>query len=283
MCSAEARGLISDPDELQKENPMENEKPQTPKKTASMNEERWIEQAEEKLGYEFNSKDLLKEALTHRSFINENKTRRSVLKHNERLEFLGDAVLGFLTAERLYKTHVSADEGELTQRRAAYVSEQDLAARGLDVAFGDLVRMGKGQLNFGGGRLPSIISDAIEAVIGAVFLDGGISEASRVIQTLLGDPPDLAVPRLSAKTILQERAQKMLRVTPTYVVFRTGGPDHAPTFEAEVRIKDLSIGKTSGKSRQAATEGAANAALKRTAELSDAEFVEMVSSGNECP
>ena len=244
-------------------------------------EEQWISRAEELIGYTFHSRELLVEALTHRSFINEHKKKKKTnLRHNERLEFLGDAVLGLVTADILFRTHTEEAEGELTRRRAAYVSEKDLAKRGLEIAFGDLIRMGRGQLNFGGDKLPSIVADAMEALFGAVFLDGGLDHARAVIHHLLGEPGATMTPRLNAKTIFQERVQKTLKMTPTYQVSRVGGPDHEPTFEAELIVKAFSFGKTVGRSRQAATADAAQSALERTAGLSDEEFVNLIEEAN---
>lgn len=240
------------------------------------NQEEWLSRAEHLLGYRFKSRELLMEALTHRSFINENKKKRSSIRHNERLEFLGDAVLGLVTADFVFRKHADEAEGELTRRRAAYVSEKDLAKRGLEVAFGDLIRMGKGQRNFGGEKLPSIVADAMEAVFGAVFLDGGLEGARAVIHTLLGEPSTVSAPRLNAKTIFQERVQKVLKITPTYHVSRLGGPDHAPTFDAELTVKSFSFGKTDGPSRQAATAAAAQSALDKTADLTDEEFLTLI-------
>jgi ribonuclease-3 len=147
---------------------------------SSLSDDERIARAESLLGRTFRDRALLLRALTHRSYAHEAK-RLANDAHNERLEFLGDAVLSLVSAEALLAHSPSADEGELSRRRAAFVSELALALAAVEVGLGDLLRMGRGQEREGGGGLPSLLADAIEAVIGAAYLDGGLDAARSVV------------------------------------------------------------------------------------------------------
>ena len=219
-----------------------------------------LSRAEAVLGHPFRDRELLLRALTHRSYLNEHSTAVAI-GHNERLEFLGDAVLGLIVADALVSSSPDAPEGELTQRRAAHVSEAALAAAAERIDVAALLRVGRGEVH-GGVLLPSIRADAIEAMLGAVFLDGGLSAARDAALRVLGPPPDEVVSRgPSAKTVLQERLQRVFGRSPSYNAERIDGPDHAPRFVARVTLGGQTLGEGDGASKRTATEAAAQAAL----------------------
>lgn len=229
------------------------------RKRALSNDER-VERAEALLGRAFRDRALLLRALTHRSYANEAPQLRGD-EHNERLEFLGDAVLGLVAAETLLAHSPSADEGELTRRRAAFVSEPALAKAAFESGLGELVRMGRGQ-RAGGGALPSLLADVVEALIGAAYLDGGLDVAREVVSRLLGAPPEQDVQvAADPKTELQERLQARFGRVPSYRVSRAGGPDHAPRFLAEAFFNGDKLGEGEGANKKEATRAAALAAL----------------------
>lgn len=235
-----------------------------------------LDEAEAILGYRFQQRALLDEALTHRSYVNEAGPGDGH-QHNERLEFLGDAVLGFIAARSLFSEHPDAPEGELTRRRAAYVSEHGIARSETAQALGRLVRLGRGQERAGGHKLPSLISDAAEAVIAAVFLDGGLDAAVDATSRLLGPlPDDVGEVAVNPKSRLQERLQRLMGAPPAYTSERSSGPDHAPRFVATVRVGEVALGEAEGASKKDATLAAAAAALERVDDLGDDELLELV-------
>ncbi len=211
-------------------------------------------------------RELLERALTHRSYAHEHDTR-----HYERLEFLGDAVLSVVTAERLYAEAPDADEGDLTRRRASYVSEDALYAR-TAALLEPHIRVGAG-LQKQGPIKKSVVADVAEAIIGAVYVDQGLAAARDLVARWLGDiPPDVAEP-VHAKNELQERLQRVLGVSPTYHVARAGGPDHAPVFVARVSLGDAPLGEAEGPSQKVASTSAAARALEALAALDDEALV----------
>ena len=217
---------------------------------------------EEKLGYVFKNKALLENALQHSSYANEH--RAAGLNSNERLEFLGDSVLGFVTAEFLFARHPNLPEGDLTRIRAALVCEQSLyeVARKLDL--GRYLRLGRGEEAGGGRTRTSILADATEAVFAAVYLDGGIGAASALIHRLLLDAEkEEAVEerRRDYKTALQELVQRQAGQELSYRMAGEQGPDHAKTFVAEVLLNGTVVGTGSGHSKKEAEQSAAKAAL----------------------
>ncbi len=235
-----------------------------------------LDEAEAILGYRFERRALLDEALTHRSFVNEAGPGDG-RQHNERLEFLGDAVLGFVAARSLFADHPDAPEGELTRRRAAYVSEHGIAQSEAAQALGRLVRLGRGQQRSGGHALPSIISDAAEAVIAAVFLDGGLEAAEAVIARLLGPVPTaVGEVVINPKSRLQERLQRLLGAPPSYEAQRRSGPDHAPRFVAVVKVGEVELGDAEGSSKKDATLAAAAHALARIDAIDDDALLTLV-------
>ena len=219
---------------------------------------------EKKLGYTFRCKEQLQAALYHSSYANEH--RCCGVSSNERLEFLGDAVLGLVTADYLYHKHPDLPEGDLTRIRAALVCEQSLHEVAQKLGLGSYLRLGKGEEAGGGRQRTSILADATEAVFAAVYLDGGISAASALIHRVLLDVEREEVVeerRRDYKTQLQERVQRQAGQELTYCMVREEGPDHAKTFVTEVRLNGAAIGEGSGHSKKESEQMAAKSALEK--------------------
>jgi ribonuclease-3 len=210
---------------------------------------------EDRLGYRFQRPALLAQALTHRSFGT---------PHNERLEFLGDSVLGFAVARELFARFASQPEGKLSRIRASLVREQTLAEIASGIALGGFLRLGEGEVKSGGAERPSILADALEAVFGAVLLDGGADAAAAVILRLYATRLDEIDPRQDtkdAKTRLQEHLQAQRIRVPVYTVLATRGVAPKESFEVECRIDGLSLAVTaSGPTRRRAEQEAARRA-----------------------
>lgn len=215
---------------------------------------------EEKIGYVFKDKSLLQTALTHSSYANE---RGVPAMCNERLEFLGDSVLGFVTAEYYYKKLGSLPEGELTKLRAATVCEKTLFTFAQRIDLGSNILLGKGEELTGGRSRPSVLSDAFEAVIAAIYLDGGMDEARRFITGFIETWDGTASDVKDYKTLLQEDVQRFHDAHLEYALVSESGPDHSKIFSFEVRLNGERIGEGSGKSKKLAEQQAAKAALKK--------------------
>lgn len=223
-----------------------------------------MEELEQKLQYRFHNPALLSEALNHSSYANEHRGRH--LNSNERLEFLGDAVLGFVTAEFLFLQHPDLPEGDLTRIRAALVCEQSLHEVAQKLELGRYLKLGRGEETGGGRTRTSILADATEAVIAAVYLDGGITEASALIHRFLLDVEEEEVVeerRRDFKTELQELVQRQAGQELTYRLAGERGPDHAKTFLAEVLLNGTAVGTGEGRSKKEAEQAAAADALSR--------------------
>ena len=219
---------------------------------------------EEALGYRFKNGALLREALRHSSYANEHHGAEAV--SNERLEFLGDSVLGFVTAEFLFAEHPDAPEGELTRIRARLVCEESLYEAAKRVGLGAHLCLGRGEESGGGRARASILADATEAVIAAVYLDGGVDAASALIHRLLLDGANEArtvARRRDYKTALQELVQREPNRTLAYRLTDESGPDHAKTFAVTVLLDGESVGEGVGHSKKEAEQMAAKAALAR--------------------
>ena len=226
-----------------------------------------MQELEKKLNYTFRNPELLHEALSHSSYANEH--RSAVRRSDERLEFLGDSVLGFVTAEFLFVQHPDLPEGDLTRIRAALVCEQSLyeVARKLDL--GAYLKLGRGEEAGGGRQRTSILADATEAVFAAVYLDGGIGAASDLIHRVLLDAEkEEAVEerRRDYKTALQELIQRQADQVLSYRMIGEEGPDHDKTFRAQVLLNDQPVGTGSGHSKKEAEQSAAKDALSRLEE-----------------
>ncbi len=213
-----------------------------------------------KLGVVFRDPDIFEVALTHRSFAYEN----DVTETNERLEFLGDAILNLCVTDLLYKRFPDLLEGDLAKLRASLVSEPALAAIAAELGLGDVVRLGRGERLSGGPRKPSIMADALEAVLGAIYVDGGIQTIRKVVKHLFGDLIEDAagkeIPK-DPKTRLQEFVTRRYGILPRYRV--TGfGPDHEKRFRAEVFVNERFEGRGEGRSKKEAEQAAALNALE---------------------
>ena len=220
---------------------------------------------EQNLDIAFSDYSLLLRAVTHRSFLNENPN--SALEDNERLEFLGDAVLDFIVGAYLYNRFPEMDEGELTSLRAALVKTKTLAdfARQWDI--GRFLRLGYGEEENGGRERTPILCAAFEAVIGAIYLDQGMEKVQSLVEQLVG--PALVKIRANslhkdAKSEFQVWAQARYNITPHYKVIASSGPDHAKAFTVQVLIGDAPWGKGSGSNKQSAAQEAASDALTKT-------------------
>ena len=222
-----------------------------------------MQELERKLNYTFRDPALLGEALSHSSYANEH--RAAHLNSNERLEFLGDSVLGFVTAEFLFVQHPDLPEGDLTRIRAALVCEQSLYEVARKLGLGQYLKLGRGEEAGGGRERISILADATEAVFAAVYLDGGITAASALIHRVLLDAEREEVVeerRRDYKTALQELVQRQADQVLTYQMVREEGPDHAKTVAAEVLLNGEALGTGSGHSKKEAEQAAAKAALQ---------------------
>lgn len=223
--------------------------------------------AETVIAYAFRDRRHLLTALTHSSWKNEHSTD---VEHNEVLEFLGDAVLSLVVVDELVKCSPGATEGALTERRAAHVSAEVLAMAATRTGLDGLLRTGKG---LSGNRPQNVVADVVEAVIGGVWLDAGTNglDACRaVVHQLLGAPPTVvAEAGMHAKRVLQERLQRLLGKAPDYHVVRADGPNHAPTYRAEVCFKDVVLGAGNGTNKRSATEAAAADAVLSLASVDD--------------
>lgn len=219
-----------------------------------------LEQFQKNIHYKFKNPQLLIKALTHSSYINEHNLNREDC--NERIEFLGDAVLELVSSEFLYNAYPDMPEGSLTKLRAALVCEPTLAIDAKDIDLSTYILLGKGEDKNQGRFRDSIVSDALESVIGAIYLDGGLKSAKQFILTfIMNDIEDKQIYH-DAKTALQEFAQERFENTPEYVITGSSGPDHAKTFYADVIINGEVKGKGIGCTKKNAEQSAALAALK---------------------
>jgi ribonuclease III len=218
----------------------------------------------EDIGYPFTNLDYLREAFTHRSYLNEH--RGVSWPHNERLEFLGDAVLELVITEYLYKKYPKENEGRMTAYRSALVNTNSISDAANDLRMGDYLLLSKGEARDTGRARLAILANTFEAVIGAIFLDQGFEAAKRFITTALVPKLDDIIAQRTwqdAKSNFQEQAQEHVGITPHYNTIRELGPDHEKVFEIGVYIGDDLIATGQGKSKQDAEQAAARAALER--------------------
>ncbi|MHB0876322.1 MAG: ribonuclease III [Anaerolineae bacterium] len=220
---------------------------------------------ESRLGYTFRDQGLLRTALTHSSFLNESP---EPTEDNERLEYLGDAVLDFVVAEMLYRGFPQAQEGDLTRWRAQLVSTEALAALALDLGIGEALLIGKGEEGTGGQHRPANLAAAFEAIVAAIYLDSGLEELCRVIPPIFAQATrrvTMASGPADARSRLQELAQARYGITPRYRTVEEHGPDHARVFTVQVYIGDQLYGEGQGRSKRSAAQAAADEALGRLA------------------
>lgn len=218
---------------------------------------------EQKIGITFVDSKLLRHAFVHRSYLNESKEAKS---SNERLEFLGDAVLSFLTSRFLYTTYAEYPEGTLTNIRSSLVKTKSLAEVGKTLGLGELLFLSKGEEDSGGRHNQSLLADCFEALLGAIYLDQGTDMANKFLEKFLFPNASQIVNNksyLDYKSLLQEIIQQKTRISPTYRVQKTEGPDHAKTFWIEVLEGEKSLGSGVGKSKQEAEQAAAENALEK--------------------
>jgi ribonuclease-3 len=224
---------------------------------------------EENIGYSFRNRRLLERALTHRSWAHESVgaggEREARALHNEALEFVGDSVLGLVVADALFRSHPEVTEGELSRMKHRLVSTQTLARVSRRLALGEHLRVGRGEEKTGGRRKRALLADAFEALLAAVFLDGGYAEAEGFVRRALGSELVEATPESAAaadfKTLLQERLQSERHLSPTYELIETEGPPHARTFHVEA-VFDTERVRGAGRTIKAAEMDAACRALE---------------------
>ena len=221
-----------------------------------------IKDLETAIGYRFRNIQLLQNALTHSSYANE-RWHNSLLS-NERLEFLGDSILGMLVAEFLYSNFPQRPEGELTRMRADMVCETTLAAVAGRIGLGEHLLLGHGEDRLGGRNRESILADAVESVIAACFLDGGMAAAKEFVQKfILVEVPVTRLHNADYKTALQELVQQKKNQTIAYVLTGESGPDHDKQFEVEVKLNGNVVGRGCGSSKKRAEQMAARSAIEK--------------------
>lgn len=218
-----------------------------------------IKTFEETIGYRFLDSSLLQLALTHSSYGNE--TYHEKLHNNERLEFLGDAVLEITVSDFLYNKYPDLPEGELTRLRASMVCEPTLAVCAKEISLPDMLLLGKGEEQTGGRFRDSIISDAMEALLGAIYRDGGIECARAFVKRHILNDMENKKTFIDSKSVLQERLQADYKEGPEYILVGEEGPDHCKTFQVEVKSEGKTIGTGSGKTKKAAEQQAAYQAI----------------------
>ncbi|MBQ7796941.1 MAG: ribonuclease III [Lachnospiraceae bacterium] len=214
-----------------------------------------LKELETVIGYEFKNQRLLAHALTHSSYANEKHWDKT--KCNERLEFLGDAVLELLSSDFLFKNYPSMPEGEMTKLRASLVCEPTLAFCAEAISLGDYLLLGKGEDLTGGRKRPSVVSDAMEAMIGAIYLDGGLANAKEFVHHFILNDIEHKQLFYDSKTILQEIVQAEFKDSLVYELLKEEGPDHNKTFEVCVKIGGRVIGHGTGRTKKAAEQVAA--------------------------
>lgn len=220
-----------------------------------------LDHLEKTLNYHFNDPRLAHRAMTHRSHANENKNRGG---DNERLEFVGDAVLGLIVGHALWEKFPDMAEGDLSKRRAAIVSEPGLAKVARRLGLGEHIRLGQGERDQGGADKDSILSDALEALWAAFFLDAGFDAATKLAMQVFSQELESAKTNTirDPKTELQEHMQSLGKGAPTYAIVAEDGPDHARHFTAAVLVEGEELARATGSSKKAAQQSAANAAIE---------------------
>jgi ribonuclease III len=229
-----------------------------------------LQDLETLLGYSFKDQALLAQALTHRSFVNE--CEGASLRHNESLEFLGDAVLGFVISSRIFQLYPELTEGELSKIKAYLVSAANLVLFAEGIHLGDFVRLSRGEEKTGGRTKRAIVVDAYEAIIGAMYMDGGVEEVSKFVgRQISGFLDGLDLKQLTYgdfKSALQEHLHNLGRPEPEYRVVAEIGPDHRKTFVVQVVIHGEVIAESSGKTKKEAQQSAARLALESLSDKS---------------
>ena len=216
---------------------------------------RKLEKLEQVIGYKFNDRDLLAHAMTHSSYANEKHWEKA--RNNERLEFLGDAVLELVSSDFLFHKNSHMPEGEMTRTRASMVCEQALAYCAGEIHLGEYLMLGRGEEATGGRERASVVSDAMEALIGSIYLDGGFASAKEFIHKFILNDLENKQLFYDSKTILQEMVQGMGREALTYELLGEDGPEHNRVYETCAKIGGREIGRGQGRSKKAAEQMAA--------------------------
>lgn len=224
-----------------------------------------LDQLQERLGYRFKNPDLLRDALTHKSFLNEN--RQLNIRDNERMEFLGDAVLDLVVTDLLFKKYPEMREGDLSKKRSSIVRESSLYAIATDMGLGSNMLLGRGEMQSGGDKKSSLLADAFEAVVAAIYLDGEIAAVRRFIDGIFTPILDIAPKVEDYKSQFQELCQKDNLISPTYKVINSSGPDHDKVFDVGLEIDGKAISSGRGKSIKEAERQAAKEALREIYKL----------------
>lgn len=241
---------------------MDKKKNKVPLKLSGAREKK-LKKFQQKINYRFKDLNLLNQALTHSSYANEKPGKN--LNNNEQLEFLGDSVLELVISDYLLKRYPGCLEGELTKLRAELVNALSLYHKSVEYDIGSFLLLGKGEEQSGGRKKTSILSDAFEALVGSIFLDGGYRAARKFIRILFkNDIESMSLPNSISdyKTLLQEKTQKLFGLTPTYRMLSSTGPDHDRTFSISVTIKNRVYGTGTGKTKKDAEQMAAKEALQ---------------------
>lgn len=215
---------------------------------------------EENIGYHFKNKELLETALTHTSYAYENN-----MPSNEKLEFLGDSILEFISSDYLYEKYKNLKEGEMTKVRATVVCEKSLYKIAQKHQFGEYIKIGKSERKTRGDKKPAILADSVEAIIAAMYLDGGLEPVKKFILENLKEEIEIATKHVGDKdykTVLQEKLQEKGEIKIEYHIIAEKGPDHDKTFEAEVEVEGKTLASGIGKSKKAAEMEAARKALE---------------------
>ena len=223
-----------------------------------------LKNLEEKIGLKFKSKDLLKTAFIHRSYLNEHPKEK--LPHNERLEFLGDSVLGIIISDYLFRKFPKDPEGDLTNYRSSIVNARILSKVSREMGLGNYLFLSKGEESTGGRERQYILANTYESLLGAIYLDSGVGEAEKFVQnTLIGHLHEIIKHKLykDHKSQLQEISQSRFNVTPNYKVISEVGPDHTKVFETGAYLDKKLLAKGQGKSKQSSEQEAARAALEK--------------------
>ncbi|MGB2783351.1 MAG: ribonuclease III [Atribacterota bacterium] len=223
-----------------------------------------LKDLENKLDHKFKNRDILQEALTHPSFQNVKLNYKTT--SNQRLEFLGDAVLDLIVTERLYRKLTSFSEGKLTKIKSIIVSKDTLAKWAIHLSLGKYILLGKGEDLTGGRKKLSILADCFEALLGAIYLDSGIIKTKKIILPLVKEEIELITKgnyEEDFKTLLQEISQKKMKCLPEYRLIKEKGPDHKKIFCVEVRLKKVTYGTGDGENKKEAEQDAAKGALKK--------------------
>lgn len=226
-----------------------------------------LDELQKKIGVTFTNDNLLEQAFIHRSHLNESKEHK---ESNERLEFLGDAVLSFITSQYLYTTYPQFPEGTLTNIRSTLVKTKSLGLVAAELGLGELLFLSRGEESSGGRVNESLLADCFEALLGAIFLDQGIEAAKQFLVTHLLYKSETIIATKSYvdfKSLLQELTQEKIKASPTYRVVKSEGPDHNKTFWVEVGSGSTILGEGVGKSKQDAEQHAAQSALEKSGDI----------------